>query len=150
MSFCTKCGAQLDPDSKFCPSCGAPTEEAPDTTRAAEKNSADNEKWFGVLAYLGPLVFIPMFTQKDSEFVMFHVRQGFNLFVFYVALVLARYTLGYIPYVGTYFLRYVFDLGMLCIGIFSIIGIVYSLQHEMKPLPLIGDKFDLLKTLFKM
>ena len=147
MSFCPKCGEKLSPDSQFCPSCGAPVTES-NAPRTAN-DAPDCNKWFGVLAYLGPVLFVPMFVKKNSRFARFHVRQGFNLLVFWVALILMRWTIGIIPYVGTYFFRYVFDLGMLGICVLSIIGIVHSLRGEMRPLPWFGDKLDLLKTLFK-
>ena len=110
----------------------------------------DCNKWFGVLAYLGPVLFVPMFVKKDSQFAQYHVRQGFNLFVFMVASVVLQYTIGLIPYVGEYFFRFVLYLADLGIFVFSIIGIVHALRGEMKPLPIFGDKLDLLKTLFKM
>ena len=149
MSYCPKCGAELSPDSQFCPSCGTPVNQK-SAPRASEASGPDCNKWFGVLAYLGPVVFVPMFVKKHSKFAQFHVHQGFNLFVFWVATVLVECTIGYIPYVGTYFFRplmYIAQVGLL---VFSIIGIVHALRGEMKPLPLFGDKIDLLKTLFKM
>ena len=151
MAFCRNCGAKLEEDSKFCPSCGAPVTPAQQAPRAqvVVEDRPDCNKWFGVLAYLGPVLFVPMFVKKNSKFAQFHVRQGFNLLVFYIALVLARYTLGIIPYVGTYFFSYVFDIGLIAVSVFSIIGISTALQGKMRPLPWFGDKVDLLKTIFK-
>lgn len=149
MSFCPKCGTQLKPDDKFCPSCGTPVNGTPAPARARTEEVSAGEKWMSVLAYCGPVLFVPMFVKKDSEFVQYHVRQGFNLMLFYFALIFARYTLGIIPYVGTYFFRYVFDIGLIAVSVFSIIGIVHALQGAKRPLPWFGDKIDLLKTLFK-
>ncbi len=149
MSFCPKCGAQLKPEDKFCTSCGAPVKAAPVKTAPQPEEVSVGEMWMGILAYCGPVLFVPMFVKKDSEFVQYHVRQGFNLMLFYFALIFARYTLGIIPYVGTYFFRYVFDIGLIAVSVFSIIGIVHALQGAKKPLPWFGDKIDLLKTLFK-
>ena len=125
MSFCPKCGTQLKPDDKFCPSCGTPVNGTPAPARARTEEVSAGEKWMSVLAYCGPVLFVPMFVKKDSEFV------------------------GIIPYVGTYFFRYVFDIGLIAVSVFSIIGIVHALQGAKKPLPWFGDKIDLLKTLFK-
>lgn len=113
-------------------------------------NQPDCNKWFGVLAYLGPVLFVPMFVKKNSRFAQFHVRQGFNLFVFWVASIVLQYTIGLIPYVGEYFFRYVLYLAQLGISVLSIIGIIHALCGEEKPLPWFGDKLDLLHTLFKM
>lgn len=152
MSFCSKCGAQLNPDDRFCQSCGAPVNAEPAARPAAARVQTEEissgDKWLSVLAYCGPLVFVPMFVRQDSDFVQYHVHQGFNLFVFYVALMLGRWTLGIIPYVGTYFFRYVFDIASIIIGVFSIIGIVNSLRGVKRPLPWFGSKLDLLKTWF--
>ena len=109
----------------------------------------DCNKWFGVLAYLGPVLFVPMFVKKDSVFAQYHVRQGFNLLVFWIASIVLQYTIGLIPYVGEYFFRFVIYAAQVGIGVFSIIGIVHALRGEMKPLPGFGDKLDLLKLLFK-
>ncbi|MCI0449127.1 MAG: hypothetical protein L0Y79_04975 [Chlorobi bacterium] len=38
-------------------------------------------KIMAILAYIGILVFIPMFTSKQNKFVMFHVEQGLALFI---------------------------------------------------------------------
>ena len=148
MSYCPKCGAELNPDSRFCPACGNPVSSA-EAPRAASGDTPDCNKWFGVLAYLGPVLFVPMFVKKDSKFAQFHVRQGFNLLVFWIASIVLRYTLGIIPYVGTYFFRYVINVAQIGIAVFAIIGIINALRGKMQPLPWFGDKLDLLKTLFK-
>ena len=151
MAFCQHCGAQLDPNSKFCPSCGAPVSEAQSAPRVEiVDEQPDCNKWFGVLAYLGPVLFVPMFVRKNSKFAQFHVRQGFNLLCCWVVLTVARWTLGIIPFVGEYCLKYVFSIGLVGVAVFSIIGIVNALRGKMTPLPFFGEKLDLLKTLFKM
>lgn len=151
MAYCKQCGAQLDPDSKYCPSCGASVNQAQNAPRVEIVNDQpDCNKWFGVLAYLGPVLFVPMFVRKNSRFAQFHVRQGFNLLVFWVVLTVARYTLGIIPYVGTHFLKYVFSIGLIGVSVFSIIGIINALRGKMTTLPLFGDKLDFLKMIFKM
>ena len=148
MSYCPKCGAELKPDSRFCPTCGNPVSEAA-APRAAANDQPDCNKWFGVLAYLGPVLFVPMFVKKNSKFAQFHVRQGFNLLVFWIASIILRYTIGIIPYVGTYFFRYVIGVAQIGIAVFAIIGIINALRGKMNPLPWFGEKLDLLKTLFK-
>ena len=148
MSYCPKCGAELKPDSHFCPACGNPVNDTA-APKTAANDQPDCNKWFGVLAYLGPVLFVPMFVKKESKFAQFHVRQGFNLLVFWIASILLRYTIGLIPYVGTYFFRYVIAVAQIAIGVFSIIGIINALRGKMNPLPWFGSKLDLLKTLFK-
>ena len=144
MAFCTKCGARIKEGAGFCSACGAPVNGAQTTVRQAE-DAPDCNKWFGVLAYLGALLFIPMFVRKDSKFAQFHVRQGFNLLVFWIATGLLWITIGLIPYVG----KPAIGVVIAAICVFSIIGIVNALRGKMNPLPFFGDKLDLLKTLFK-
>ena len=148
MAFCTKCGAELKDGAGFCSACGAPVNGAQTTVRQTE-DAPDCNKWFGVLAYLGPVLFVPMFVKKDSKFAQFHVRQGFNLLIFWIATILLRYTIGLIPYVGKYFFVPVIWVAQIAILVLSIIGIVNALRGKMNPLPWFGDKLDLLKTLFK-
>ena len=150
MAFCKQCGAKLNDDSKFCPSCGAPVEEAQSAPRAeVQSNQPDCNKWFGVLAYLGPVLFVPMFVKKDSKFAQYHVRQGFNLLVFWVAAAVLQFTIGFIPYFGEYFIRILCGVAEVGICVLSVIGIVHALKGEMKPLPWFGDKLDLLHMLTK-
>lgn len=148
MSYCTKCGAPLKDGAGFCSACGAKVLGAQPTAQQTA-DAPDCNKWFGVLAYLGPVLFVPMFVKKDSTFAQFHVRQGFNLLVFWIATILLRYTIGLIPYVGKYFFVPVILIAQVAICVFSIIGIVNALRGKMIPLPLFGDKLDLLKMLFK-
>lgn len=49
--------------------------------REQAKASVDKQK-LSVLSYLGPLVFIPMITQKDDDFARYHANQGLSLFLF--------------------------------------------------------------------
>lgn len=103
MAFCEKCGTQINEDVKFCPGCGAETNQtrqeppaedrndfkskfanltntADETASIDEKDIADN-KGISVLSYLGPLVFIPMFARKESKYARFHANQGLTLFI---------------------------------------------------------------------
>ena len=145
MAFCTKCGAELKDGAGFCSACGAPVNGTQARTAQTATDAPDCNKWFGVLAYLGPVLFVPMFVKKDSKFAQFHVRQGFNLLIFWIATILLWITIGLIPYVG----KPAIGVVIAAICVFSIIGIVNALRGKMNPLPWFGDKLDLLKTLFK-
>lgn len=90
MSYCTKCGAPLKDGAGFCSACGAKVAGAQPTAHQPA-DAPDCNKWFGVLAYLGPVLFVPMFVRKNSTFAQFHVRQGFNLLMFWIASILLRY-----------------------------------------------------------
>ena len=99
------------------------------------KSEAESGRLLGILSYIGILCLIPYFTEKNNSFVVFHAKQGLNLFIFeiicYVGIqVVARI----IPMLG--FLTKLIELGIL---VFSVIGIVYVCQSEKKELPLISE-----------
>jgi uncharacterized membrane protein len=86
----------------------------------------------GVLAYLGPLVFIPFVLAKDVPFVKFHVKQGLVLFVLEAILwVLVEIMMFWIlaPIVM------VVNIGLL---VLSIIGIINVVQNKQVEIPLLG------------
>lgn len=181
MAFCKNCGTKLGDDSKFCPGCGTIV-EAPQSQAQAEQNAftakfaeinntadttadyntsdIEQNKLMALLAYLGPIVFVPMFVQKESKFAKFHSNQGLTLFI-------AEAVYAVIQVILTIILRLIFPvrmygwfyytrgdvynicivlLGLLWIPfvILSVIGIINTLNGKAKELPIIG-KFTFLK-----
>ena len=54
------------------------------TNRAYSENVQEDvarNKGLGYLCYLGPLVLVPLLTNKDSDFLRFHSNQGLLLFI---------------------------------------------------------------------
>ena len=91
MTYCGKCGAQVQDGVKFCQGCGAAVEtkvennaqQAPqndfsqkiqnlnntaDTTAEFDAQDITSNKAMAILAYFGPLVLIPIFAAKQSKF----------------------------------------------------------------------------------
>jgi len=89
-----------------------------------------NKTLMGVLAYLGVLVFIPLFTHKNDPFVKFHVKQGLVLFSIEVITWV----------VGSMFwpLWMLLNIVNLATLILSIIGIVNVAKNTQKELPIVG------------
>jgi uncharacterized membrane protein len=178
MAFCSNCGTQLSENSNFCPSCSAPvgqnaatsnTQSTPppqqnvfqkinntsDTTAEYDPKDIADNKVMAVLAYLGILVLIPMFAAPNSKYARFHARQGFTLFLAYIAYSIinfllrliktTRYILG-IPYHHTTPGIVVFIGWLIGIPLFilSIMGIINAYQGKAKELPVIG-KIKILK-----
>lgn len=114
MTFCSKCGAQLNDNAKFCPACGATTGAQQQATYqqpqqpqqppvnqnsaynqytgnnggnygAPVNSSSSDDTIMGVLAYLGILVLIPIFAAKESRFARYHANQGVTLCIIAVA-----------------------------------------------------------------
>ena len=175
MAFCGKCGTQMNDGVKFCPSCGNPMEApAPeqqaqqtqqntaqtdfsakfanlnntaDTTAEFDQADITNNKAMGILAYLGPLVFIPMFAAKGSKFARFHTNQGLTLFIACVALSIVYSILNWIILAISWRLYFISSIIGLCSLVFlviAVLGIVNVANGRAKELPVIG-KFKFLK-----
>lgn len=83
-----------------------------------------------VVAYL--LFFVPLLTEaKHDTFVMYHVRQGFLLFVAFV-------TMGIIAMIPTplIFVAWLAQIGLV---VLMIIGIFHALGGKEEPLPFLGQ-----------
>ncbi|MBQ3551580.1 MAG: zinc-ribbon domain-containing protein [Clostridia bacterium] len=178
MAFCGKCGTKVEEGVKFCPVCGgqvaasAPQQEArteqegsaanqngfsakvsslnntADTTSEFDASDITQNKSMAVLAYLGPLCFIPMFAAKESKFARFHANQGLVLLIAAVALGIASAILNAIILAISwrlYFLTSIISwVVYIAIGILIILGIVNAANGKAKELPVIG-KIKILK-----
>ena len=177
MAYCGKCGTKVDEGVKFCPSCGNPMEApAPeqqaqtqqaqpagdqndfsakiaalnntaDTTADFDKADIEQNKAMGILAYLGPLVFIPMFAAKGSKFARFHANQGLTLFIACVAWSIVYSILNWIILAISwrlYFISSIIGLFSLVFLVLAVLGIVNAANGRAKELPVIG-KFKILK-----
>jgi uncharacterized membrane protein len=158
MSICQKCGTQVQDGVKFCPSCGAATGEAhtqPQTQQPETlSNDAEANKTMAILAYI--LFFIPLITgaHKTSPFVKYHTNQGTILFIFAVAwgvvmnialailraIFLHNYTWRIYSLLAT-----VMNILWLVPTILCVLGILDAVNGRTKPLPVIGDKFTIIK-----
>lgn len=104
--------------------------EKPEVVSGGKKDVEEN-KIYGVLAYIGILFIVPLLAAPKSPFAKFHANQGCVLFIAGVALGLV----AWIPILGWIvgFVGWVFLL------VLAIMGIVNALNGEMKKLPLLGD-----------
>ncbi|MES9881219.1 MAG: hypothetical protein ABW185_10100 [Sedimenticola sp.] len=83
-----------------------------------------------VMSYLGVLVFVPLVTNRDDEYVHFHARQGLVIWAFSV---LAIFML-YLPGIGKLF----FSFMAMAVLAYSAIGIVSVLLHKAWKLPFVS------------
>lgn len=115
------------------------------TTEDVSKNKA-----YGVMAYLGILVLVPLLGAKDSLYAKFHANQGLILLIFNILLTAARRILAFALKVATFGLmnntiNIIATTATSAISlVLVIIGIVNACSGEAKRLPIIGG-FDLLK-----
>ncbi len=129
-SFCNNCGVQTNSNQEICIRCGVRLARP----FGGAGTSVDEGKLWCVLAYLGVLCFIPLLTQKQNSFVMFHARQGLALFIAEVITVVLSIILSFIPFIG--FLFWLMHLGYI---VLAIIGIIQSLQGNEWKMPIFGD-----------
>ncbi|MCZ8514112.1 hypothetical protein O9H85_17105 [Paenibacillus filicis] len=104
------------------------------------KATADDvqaNKWAAVLAYI--LFFLPLLAAKNSRFAMYHANQGLLLLL---AAIAANIVLGLIPLLGLLLVPLA-NLGVL---VLTIIGILNAASGFLKPLPVIGSLFTLIKA----
>ena len=124
------------PEAGAAPEAEAPAAEAPVNDAAApaaapaiDPSDANANKVMAILAYLGILVFIPLFAAKESKFARFHTNQGLILFICSVVI----FVVGRIPGLAT--LAWLLNIA---VAVFAIIGIINAAKGEAKELPLIG------------
>ncbi len=171
MTYCGKCGAQVQDDVKFCPSCGASIEipvennaqqQAPqndlsqkiqnlnntaDTTAEFDAQDINTNKAMAILAYFGPLVLIPIFAAKDSKFARYHANQGLVLLLAAIVYGIVYNILSAIILAISwrlYFVVSIIGLVSIVITVLAIIGIINAATGKAKELPLIGT-FKILK-----
>ncbi len=90
----------------------------------------DNDKLFGILCYIGPLVIVSFMMKKEEPFVKFHIKQGAVVFVIdIIAWFLASMFFGGFIFAG---------IVNIIAGILSIIGVVNVIQHKEQELPIVG------------
>jgi len=110
---------------------------------AKESKEIEEGKLFAFLGiFLTVIGFvIVLLTKKENKYAMYYAKQGLVLFFGYVAMAIVNLILVWIPYVG-WILTTVLWLGLLVLWV---IGIIYSLSGEEKPIPLIGQIAEKIK-----
>ncbi|MBI2077435.1 MAG: hypothetical protein HYT80_03560 [Euryarchaeota archaeon] len=104
------------------------------------------ERAFSVLAYLGPLVVVPLLKRKKPRFVFYHTRQGAYFFVLF----LAAFILTFVPVLlmkdtrfDPSFLFTLFSVLLLLeltiYVILSLTLVVQAARGRMPMLPLLGE-----------
>jgi len=94
------------------------------------KAGKDDERLIAALAYL--IFFLPMILKRDSEFAMFHAKQGLVLLL---TSIIGSFILGFIPIIGWIILPF-FSLAVFVLGI---MGFINALNGKKVELPLIGS-----------
>jgi uncharacterized membrane protein len=103
---------------------------------------ADHERWYAAIGYLFVLCFLSLSKGKESDFVRFHSRQAFLLFIAecvgLLVLVLLDQTIGRIPLLGFLIMVLLQTAVYLSALFFSVTGFVKALFGERWVMPLLG------------
>lgn len=104
--------------------------EIDDYSDEMDADDVNKNKLMAVLAYIGPLVIIPILVAKDSKFAKFHANQGLILFL--IALVCSLLTK--LKVIG-----WLFSVCGAVVFILAVVGIIYACQGKAKELPVVGN-----------
>ena len=109
---------------------------APKSDAKANSKDVEENKVFGILAYIGILFLIPLLAAPKSKFAKFHANQGLVLFIAEIILG----AVAIIPILGWM----VWFFGSIAALVLAIMGIINAAGGKMEKLPLIGN-FVILK-----
>lgn len=104
--------------------------EIDDYSDEMDADDVSRNKLMAVLAYIGPLVIVPLLVAKDSKFAKFHTNQGLILFL--VAIVCSL--LAKLKVIG-----WLFSVCGAVVFILAVVGIIYACQGKAKELPVVGN-----------
>ncbi|MEM5798050.1 MAG: hypothetical protein QW703_01895 [Candidatus Aenigmatarchaeota archaeon] len=99
-------------------------EEKPKTSKVEE------DKFWAAISYLWILFIFTILLKKDSEYAMYHAKQGLMLFICSLIVMV----LSWIPVAGFAILV----LGSIAIFILFVIGLYNAITGKKEPLPVIG------------
>ncbi|MDP1695387.1 MAG: hypothetical protein Q8L29_00535 [archaeon] len=101
----------------------------------------DDSKLFAFLAVLLTIIgfVIAYALKKDNEYVMYYGKQGLILFI--ASLIVWVFVETIVPFIGLVLSPILWVAWV----ILWVIGIIYSLSGEMKPIPVIGQFADKIK-----
>ena len=107
---------------------------------------ADHERWYAAIGYLFFLCFFSLWKAKESEFVRFHSRQAFLLFVaecvaFLLILIVDR-TIGRLPFLGLLIVILTQTAVYLGALFLSVMGFVKALFGETWEMPFVAAHRD--------
>ena len=97
-----------------------------------------DKKTTGIVAYLTWIGLVIAFVAGDKEGAKFHLNQALVVNLFAIVLNIASRMVGWIPLLGW--------IALVIIGLMNfvafvlwVMGLIYAVQEQEKPLPLIGN-----------
>ena len=107
---------------------------------------ADHERWYAAVSYLFFFCLFGLWKARESEFIRFHARQAFLLFLaevisLFVIVILDR-TVGRLPFLGLLIVILLQIVVYLAALLLSVMGFVKALFGEKWVLPFFGHYSD--------
>ena len=107
---------------------------------------ADHERWYAAVGYLFFLCFFSLWKGRESDFVRFHSRQAFLLFLAecacIVGIVIVDQTVGRLPFLGLLIVILLQIVVYLSALLLSVMGFVKALFGERWVMPFFGVYSD--------
>lgn len=103
---------------------------------------ATEDRTVAILSYItliGFIVAIVIHSNKKTDLGAFHLRQVLGLIVCSVAFGVCAIVLAFIPILGWILIM----AGWIALLVFVVMGFIAAATGQKKPVPLIGDKFQL-------
>lgn len=114
------------------------------TNKGFSKKEIEDGKLLGLLSYLGILSLIPYFVGKNNKFVMFHAKQGLNLFLLELICSAVLSIVGPLLWLLLWLVGLVSAVVSLASLVLSVIGIINVFNGQAKELPYV-NKFKFIK-----
>ena len=120
-------------------------DDVKDETDSFDKKDIESGKVMAILSYLGILVLIPYFAEKNNKYVAYHAKQGLNLFIIEIIA-----SFAFSIFTAIFGLLLFFVVGILGAALslaslaLTIIGIVNVCNGKARELPVI-NKFKIIK-----
>lgn len=108
------------------------------------KKEIEDGKGMSILAYISILALIPYLTEKENKYVMYHAKQGMNLFIIEVIVGALAPLLCLILFLIAPLVSLILSIVGFALLILSIIGIINVCNGEAKELPII-NKIKIIK-----
>lgn len=115
-----------------------------DDSKSFDKKEVETGKGMAILCYLGILVLIPYFSEKNNKYIIYHSKQGLNLFVYEIiagVLIEIINSLLWRIWIITNLIDTLLGLAVVAL---SLIGIINVCNGKAKELPII-NKFKFIK-----
>ena len=115
-----------------------------DDSNSFDKKDIEAGKGMGILSYLGFLVLIPYFSEKNNKYVIYHAKQGLNLFIIEVICGIAIGIVGSLLWRLWFIVNLIDTIFGIAAFALSIIGIINVCNGKAKELPVI-NKIKIIK-----